>query len=213
MMAETKTSLEKDHQKAMTEVETQYKTIIFTEEEKIKHQQSLQSMEEDMEAELATKKTEIEQLHQQQLDDLNAELEEKLSVLQQDHQQQEAKERDVFSNKLDQLRKQLEMVKNTVKCSVCKPYILNHVKSIVQIRENVFTTCRIIMFSWRVNRPSCKQSSKTCNLKSPKWYGNTIYNRSVGERAWWTAIAVMQAKVICLPFHVAFTHYAFRRKN
>ena len=111
-MNETKTSLEKDHQKAMTEVETQYKTTKATEEEKLKHQQSLQSIEEDMEAELTAKKAEIEQLHQQQLGDLSAKLEEKLSVLQQDHQQQEAKERDVFSSKLDQLRKQLEMVRS-----------------------------------------------------------------------------------------------------
>jgi len=124
MINEAKASLEKDHQKAMTEVETQYKTIRATEEEKIKHQQSLQSIEEDMEAELATKKTEIVQLHQQQLDDLSAELEKKLSVLQQDHQQQEAKERDAFSSKLDQLRKQLEMVNVYCKPGSCQPQVV-----------------------------------------------------------------------------------------
>lgn len=111
MMSEAKTNLEKDHQKAMTEVESQYKAIRATEEDKLKHQQSLQSMEEDMETELAAKKSKIEQLHQQQLDNLKAELEEKLSIIQQDHEQQEAKERETFSSKLEQLSKQLETVK------------------------------------------------------------------------------------------------------
>jgi len=109
-MEDTRNSLEEGHQKALAEMNTQYKSIRATEEEKLQQQDTVKKMEEELEAELAAKKAELQQQHQQQLDKLNLELKEKLTSLQQNHQQQETKQKEEFANKLEQLKSHLEKV-------------------------------------------------------------------------------------------------------
>ena len=110
MMEETKASLEKEHQKAMAAINTQYESSRKTEEERLQCQEAVSVMEKELEAELAAKKSELQRQHQQQLDGLNLELKEKLTRLQQGHQEQETKQKEEFANKLEQLKSQLEKV-------------------------------------------------------------------------------------------------------
>ena len=95
-MEEAKASLEEEHQKAVAEISAQYK--------------SSRTMENELEAEIAAKKAEVQQQHQQQLDGLNLELKEKLINLEESHRQQESKLKEELANKLEQLKSQCEKV-------------------------------------------------------------------------------------------------------
>ena len=110
MTEETKASLEAEHQKVMAEISTRYKSIRITEEEKLQQQEAIRTVEEELEVELAAKRTELKQQHQQQLDELNLELKEKLTNLHHSHQEEESKQKEEFAGKLEQLKSQLEKV-------------------------------------------------------------------------------------------------------